>query len=108
MASDSACKFFCASSATKLSEETLQLQPGVFEKVNMKGVKQFLGLQDYLAQVAALAIMWAFVTEVVVVSASQAVDTITMQSEELAAITAINPASRDQQPQATSAQGGPG
>jgi hypothetical protein len=85
----------------------LQLQPGVFEKVNMKGVKQFLGLQDYLAQVAALAIMWAFLTEAVVVSANQAVDTITMQSEEPAAFTAISPASRDQ-PQATSAQGGTG
>jgi hypothetical protein len=96
-----------SASATKLSEETLQLQPGVFEKVNMKGVKQFLGLQDYLAQVAALAIMWAFVTEAVVVSVNQAVDTITMQSEEPAAFTAINPASRGQ-PQATSAQGGHG
>jgi hypothetical protein len=73
----------------------------------MKGVKQFLGLQDYLAQVAGLAIMWAFLTEAVVVSADQAVDTITMQSEEPAAITAISLASRDQ-PQATSAQGGPG
>ncbi|CAK9197673.1 unnamed protein product [Sphagnum troendelagicum] len=53
----------------------------------------------------SLASAWSFSEKAVVVSANQAVDTITMQSEEPAAFTAISPASRGQ-PQATSAQGG--